>query len=214
MDDQYRRYTLDKGEKFIKQYDRIVSDGDVVSKHSFILPEAISISPDKSGKLYSDHLYVNDDGYVRVDLNNWEERVIKEEERRPDFVCWLRNPPRKTWSLTIPYKLHGDEKPAYPDFLIIRRDEKSKFGYVVDILEPHNPSLDDNLGKAQGFAKYAQNNIQIGKVELIRQTKDKARNNRFIRLNMAKSIIRDKVLHAVTLEELNHIFNEYGVLED
>lgn len=214
LDDQYRRYTLDKGEKFIKQYDRIVSDGDVVSKHSFILPEAISISPDKSGKLYSDHLYVNDDGYVRVDLNNWEERVIKEEERRPDFVCWLRNPPRKTWSLTIPYKLHGDEKPAYPDFLIIRRDEKSKFGYVVDILEPHNPSLDDNLGKAQGFAKYAQNNIQIGKVELIRQTKDKARNNRFIRLNMAKSIIRDKVLHAVTLEELNHIFNEYGVLED
>ena len=214
LDDQYRRYTLDKGEKFIKQYDRIVSDGDVVSKHSFIIPEAISISPDKSGKLYSDHLYVNDDGYVRVDLNNWEERVIKEEERRPDFVCWLRNPPRKTWSLTIPYKLHGDEKPAYPDFLIIRRDEKSKFGYVVDILEPHNPSLDDNLGKAQGFAKYAQNNIQIGKVELIRQTKDKARNNRFIRLNMAKSIIRDKVLHAVTLEELNHIFNEYGVLED
>lgn len=214
LDDQYRRYTLDKGEKFIKQYDRIVSDGDVVSKHSFILPEAISISPDKSGKLYSDHLYVNDDGYVRVDLNNWEERVIKEEERRPDFVCWLRNPPRKTWSLTIPYKLHGDEKPAYPDFLIIRRDEKSKFGYVVDILEPHNPSLDDNLGKAQGFAKYAQNNIQIGKVELIRQTKDKARNNRFIRLNMAKSIIRDKVLHAVTLEELNHIFNEYGVFED
>ncbi|RMC47764.1 DEAD/DEAH box helicase [Lactobacillus sp. ESL0230] len=214
LDDQYRRYTLDKGEKFIKQYDRIVSDGDVVSKHSFRLPEAISISPDKSGKLYSDHLYVNDDGYVRVDLNSWEERVIKEEERRPDFVCWLRNPPRKTWSLTIPYKLHGDEKPAYPDFLIIRRDEKSKFGYVVDILEPHNPSLDDNLGKAQGFAKYAQNNIQIGKVELIRQTKDKARNNRFIRLNMAKSIIRDKVLHAVTLEELNHIFNEYGVFED
>lgn len=214
LDDQYRRYTLDKGEKFIKQYDRIVSDGDVVSKHSFRLPEAISISPDKSGKLYSDHLYVNDDGYVRVDLNSWEERVIKEEERRPDFVCWLRNPPRKTWSLTIPYKLHGDEKPAYPDFLIIRRDEKSKFGYVVDILEPHNPSLDDNLGKAQGFAKYAQNNIQIGKVELIRQTKDKARNNRFIRLNMAKSIIRDKVLHAVTLEELNHIFDEYGVFED
>ncbi|NRO80760.1 hypothetical protein IMAU10049_01427 [Lactobacillus helveticus] len=214
LDDQYRRYTLDKGEKFIKQYDRIVSDGDVVSKHSFRLPEAISISPDKSGKLYSDHLYVNDDGYVRVDLNSWEEKVIKEEERRPDFVCWLRNPPRKTWSLTIPYKLHGDEKPAYPDFLIIRRDEKSKFGYVVDILEPHNPSLDDNLGKAQGFAKYAQNNIQIGKVELIRQTKDKVKNNRFIRLNMAKSIIRDKVLHAVTLEELNHIFDEYGVFED
>ena len=214
LDDHYRRYTLGKGEKLIKQYDRIVSDGDIVSKHIFRLPEAISISPNKSGKIYSDHLYVNNDGYVRIDMNNWEEGVIKEEEQKPDFVCWLRNPPRKPWSLTIPYELHHDKKPAYPDFLIIRKDEKSKLGYVVDILEPHNPTLVDNLGKAQGLANYAQNNIQVGKVELIRQVKDKVKNNRFVRLNMTKSIIREKVIHANNSEELNHIFDEYGVFED
>ena len=47
-------------------------------------------------------------------------------------------------------------KSIIPDFLIIRRDNKSKFGYVVDILEPHNPCFDDDLIKAKGFAKYAK----------------------------------------------------------
>ena len=98
--------------------------------------------------------------------------------------------------------------------MVIRRDIKSKLRYVVDILEPHNPSLDDNLGKAQGFAKYAQDNIQIGKVELIRQVKDSIKNKKFLRLNMTQSVVRDKVLHAATLEELNHIFDEYGTFED
>lgn len=214
LNDRYRRYTVDKGESFIKQYDRIVSDGDCISKHNFRLPETINVISDKSGRKYYKHLFVNDDGYARFDLNNWERGVIEEEEKKPDFVCWLRNPPRKSWSLTIPYKLHGDEKSAYPDFLVIRRDVKSKLRYVVDILEPHNPSLDDNLGKAQGFAKYAQDNIQIGKVELIRQVKDSIKNKRFLRLNMTQSVVRDKVLHAATLEELNHIFDEYGTFED
>ncbi|MDB6248846.1 DEAD/DEAH box helicase [Lactobacillus amylovorus] len=214
LNDRYRRYTVDKGEPFIKQYDRIVSDGDYVSKHNFRLPEMIDVVSDKTGKKYYDHLFVNDDGYARFALNNWERGVIEEEEKKPDFVCWLRNPPRKYWSLTIPYKLHGDEMSAYPDFLVIRRDIKSKLRYVVDILEPHNPSLDDNLGKAQGFAKYAQDNIQIGKVELIRQVKDSIKNKKFLRLNMTQSVVRDKVLHAATLEELNHIFDEYGTFED
>ena len=42
----------------------------------------------------------------------------------------------------------------HPDFIIVRRDPVSK--YVIDILEPHRPDLDDNLGKAKGFAEYAR----------------------------------------------------------
>lgn len=210
LDDAYRKYTINESEQFRKQYDRVVSDGDFVSKHNFRLPETISVSSESKGKKYYDHLFVNDLGYAQLDLNSWEQGVIAEEEKKPDFVCWLRNPPRKPWSLTIPYKLHGDEKPAYPDFIIVRRDNKSKLGYIVDILEPHNPALEDNLGKAQGFARYAQDNIQLGKIEIIRQVQDKIKNKRFKRLDMTQSVVRDKVLHAVTLEELNHIFDEYG----
>ena len=65
-------------------------------------------------------------------LNGWEEGVIAEEENNPDFVCWLRNPSRKSWSLCIPYEMDNETKPAYPDFIIIRKDAVS--GYVIDIL--------------------------------------------------------------------------------
>lgn len=35
--------------------------------------------------------------------------------------------------------------------------------YVIDILEPHDPTRIDNLGKAKGFAEYARQNPGVGK---------------------------------------------------
>lgn len=210
LDDQYRRYTISLDERFRKQYDKVVSDGDVISKHNFRLPETINVKHESKGKKYYDHLFVNDEGYAKIDLNGWETGVIKEEEQRKDFVCWLRNPPRKPWSLSIPYKLDGINKPAYPDFLIVRKDDKSKFGYVVDILEPHNQSFDDNLGKAQGFAEYARENTGIGRIELIRKEKNEINEDKFKRLDLSKREIREKVLQAINTAELNHIFDKYG----
>ena len=126
LDDQYRRYTNNLDEKFIKQYNKVVSDGDIISKHNFRLPETINVKHESKGKKYYDHLFVNNEGYAKIELNGWESGVIDEEEQRDDFVCWLRNPPRKPWSLSIPYKLNGIDKPAYPDFLIVRKDDKSR----------------------------------------------------------------------------------------
>lgn len=210
LDDQYRRYTINLDERFRKQYDKVVSDGDVISKHNFRLPETINVKHESKGKKYYDHLFVNDEGYAKIDLNGWETGVIKEEEQRKDFVCWLRNPPRKPWSLSIPYKLNGIDKPAYPDFLIVRKDDRSKFGYVVDILEPHNQSFNDNLGKAQGFAEYARENTGIGRIELIRKEKNEVNEDKFKRLDLSKREIREKVLRAINIAELNHIFDKYG----
>ena len=68
--------------------------------------------------------------------------------------------------------------------------------YVMDILEPHNPDFKDNLGKAKGFALYANEEPRIGRIQLIRMSKDAAGNNRFKRLDMAKGAIRTKVLAA------------------
>lgn len=212
MNDNYRRKIVGLGDRFIKQYDAIVSNGDVVSKHNFRLPETISLPHDINGKDYEDHLFVDDHGKARINLNNWEEGVLIEEQRQPDYVCWLRNPPRKPWSLCIPYEMGGEQKPAYPDFVIVRKDSDEE--YVVDILEPHDPTRIDNLGKARGFAEYARQNPGVGRIQLIRMAKDAVGHNRFKRLDMAMSAVRDKVSHAMTNDELDHIFDTDGFFMD
>ncbi len=208
MNDNYRRKIVGLGDRFIKQYDAIVSNGDVVSKHNFRLPETISLPREVNGKDYDDHLFVNDSGKARINLNTWEEGVLVEEQSQADYVCWLRNPPRKPWSLCIPYEMGGEQKPAYPDFIIIRKDSDDE--YVVDILEPHDPTRIDNLGKARGFAEYARQNPGVGRIQLIRMSKDAVGHNRFKRLDMAMSAVRDKVSRAMTNDELDHIFDTDG----
>lgn len=212
MNDNYRRKIIGLGDRFIKQYDAIVSNGDIVSKHNFRLPETISLPHEVNGKDYDDHLFVDDHGKARINLNSWEEGVLIEEQRQADYVCWLRNPPRKPWSLCIPYEMGGVQKPAYPDFVIIRKDSDDE--YVVDILEPHDPTRIDNLGKARGFAEYARQNPGVGRIQLIRMAKDAAGHNRFKRLDMAMSAVRDKVSHAMTNDELDHIFDTDGFFMD
>lgn len=212
MNDNYRRKIVGLGDRFIKQYDAIVSNGDVVSKHNFRLPETISFPHEVNGKDYEDHLFVDDHGKARINLNNWEEGVLIEEQGQNDYLCWLRNPPRKPWSLCIPYETGGVQKPSYPDFVIIRKDSDGE--YVVDILEPHDPTRIDNLGKAKGFAEYARQNPGVGRIQLIRMSKDAVGYNRFKRLDMAMSAVRDKVSHAMTNDELDHIFDTDGFFMD
>lgn len=212
LNDQYRKYIVSKSEKCRKQYSDIIADGDKVSKHNFTLPETISGKVEKNGEACSDHLFANEDGTAVIKLNGWEEGVLKEERKNPDFVCWLRNPPRQSWSLRIPYEIEGTIKPAYPDFIIVRKDAELR--YVIDILEPHNPDYKDNLGKAKGFARYAEEEPRIGRIQLIRTGKDPAGKTRFKRLDMAKGVIRNKVLAAINTDELDHIFDTDGEFQD
>lgn len=207
LNDAHRRDTVTLPDKFRKRYDDIVSDGDIVSKHSFQLPETIRSPRETEGKSYSDHLFVDDSGTAIINLNGWEQKVIAEEEQQDDFVCWIRNPSRGSWALCIPYEIAGEKKPAYPDFLIIRRDGQQ---YIIDILEPHNPTITDNLGKAIGFAEYARQNPGVGRIQLIRMKKDSLGNERPFRLDMSKSSIRDKVSHCLSIAELDKIFESDG----
>ena len=159
------------------------------------------------------HLFADEKtGKAIIKLNTWEEGVIEEEQNKPDFVCWLRNPSRASWSLTIPYEINGETKPAYPDFLIIRRDDK--LGYVIDILEPHNPDFKDNLPKAKGFARYAESEFKIGRIQLIRKAKDAAGKDKFKRLDFSSGEIRNLVLKMQTSDELDHLFDTKGFFEN
>lgn len=213
LNDDYRRYiaTIDS-EKIRREYDSIVSDGDVVSKHNFRLPETIQVPHEVGGKEYRDHLFVSDiTGTAKLKLNGWEADLIAEEEKRPDFVCWIRNPSRASWALCIPYEIDGEIKPTYPDFIVVRRDER--LGYVMDILEPHSADFKDNLGKAKGFAEYARQNPGVGRIQLIRMSKNAAGRDQFRRLDMYRTTVRDKVSHAISTDELDHIFDTDGVIE-
>lgn len=212
LNDSYRRNTVSMNDRLKKQYERLVSDGDEVSKHNLDLPYELQWRRSDTGRLYDNHLYVNSTGSVRIELNGWEDAIIREEASRDDFVCWLRNLPRASWAICIPYEKDGRLSGAYPDFLIVRKDGFSN--YVVDLLEPHDPTRVDNLSKAQGFAKYAEDNPGIGRIQLIRTARDVSANIRFKRLDMSRSEIRDKVKLARTNEDLDHLFDDYGIFED
>lgn len=212
LNDKYRKYVVAKSEKCRKQYSDIVADGDKVSKHNFTLPETISARIEKGGDTYIDHLYADEDGKAIIKLNSWEKAVIEEEEKKSDFVCWLRNQVRQSWSLCIPYEIDGEIKATYPDFIVVRKDDQ--LGYVIDILEPHNPEFKDNLGKAKGFAKYAEEEVRIGRIQLIRMSKDPAGKNRLKRLDLAKGSVRNKVMSAINNDELDHIFDTDGEFEE
>lgn len=208
LNDQYRKYVVNKSERCKKQYSDIIRNGDQVSDHNFSIPEIYNKRADENGQVYTDHLLADPDGKAIIKLNNWEEGVLREEQKQNDYVCWLRNPARQVWALCIPYEIDGETKAMYPDFIIIRQD--NQLGFIMDILEPHQGGLKDNLGKAKGFARYAEKEQRIGRVQLIRMGKDAAGNNRFIRLDLAKGAVRKAVLAATNNDELDHLFDLYA----
>ena len=182
-----------------------------MSKHNFALPETISARIEEGGKEYDNHLFADENGIAKIKLNNWEEGVLEEEIKRDDFVCWLRNTSRAPWALCIPYEKNDEIKSMYPDFIIVRKDDR--LGYVIDILEPHGNQYADNLPKAKAMAKYAEAEERIGRIQLIHLEKDITGKNRFCRLDLNKGAIRDKIRTAHTDDELNHIFQTDGVFE-
>lgn len=199
LNDEYRMRFVDLDEKFRNQYDNIVTNGDLESKHNFTLPEFFNVDLQKDGKEYPTHLYLNKNGVATFKLTSWEEKVLEKEQTADDFVCWLRNPARKPWAMCIPYQMDGETLAMYPDFIIIRKSDS--LGYQFDILEPHNSSLKDNLPKAKGLALYAKNHFGFARVQIIRIYGDDV-----VRLDMAKTSTRDKVLKAISNEELDQIF--------
>ncbi len=206
---KYRVAVANKSDACKKKYREIMADSAVVSEQLFAIPENISVKEDSDGIEYENHLLVAPDtGFAKIKLNGWEVALIEEESRRADFVCWLRNPSRAAWALCLPYDVNGEKKSFYPDFIIIRRD--SVLDYVIDILEPHGNQYADNLPKAKALAEYAKVEERIGRVQLIHKVTD-AGGNRFARLDLTDITVRDKVLRAMSNDELDHIFYTDGI---
>lgn len=209
---KYRVAVANRSDACKKKYREIMADSAVVSEQLFAIPENISVREDPDGIEYENHLLAAPNtGIAKIKLNGWEAALIEEESKRADFVCWLRNPSRAAWALCLPYDIGGEKKSFYPDFLIVRSDPA--VDYVVDILEPHGKQYVDNLPKAKALATYAKAEDRLGRIQLIHKTTDAGGTSRFIRLDLTDMAVRDKVLHAFSNDELDHIFETDGIIE-
>ena len=169
---------------------------------TFLPPAEIMLSVDAKDPAYGRyayHLYVDASGHFVAPLNSWERAVIKVEIARKDVIGWLRNVERKPWALALPYEMGGEVKPMFPDFLVVRREGA---GLVVDILEPHAPSLSDSYAKARGLAQFAAKHWnQFSRIELIRLNGHEIR-----RLDLAEPYNRAKVLAVDSNAALDLVF--------
>ena len=205
LNDLYRQKTTRLTDTLKIQYRNIVKNSEKISNILFNLGNNITFRNNEDGKEYDDHLYVDEiTGKVKIKLNGWEEKVIECERKRKDFRCWYRNPSKGSDSLAIAYKYNGIAKLFHPDFLIIRKDDEG--GYIIDILEPHDPTRDDNVGKAQALAKYAADNPSIGRAQLIRLEGDVIKRLDFA----AHNELREKVANILTNEDLGKLFIQFG----
>lgn len=209
---KYRVVVANKSDACKRRYREIMADSSVISEQLFGIPENICVREDADGIAYENHLLASPDtGIAKIKLNGWESAVIEKESHRPDFICWLRNPAKAAWALRLPYVIRGEIRSFFPDFLIVRRDHE--LDYVVDILEPHGDQYVDNLPKAKALAEYAQNENRIGRIQLIRKTSDGGRDDQFVRLELTDMAVREKVLKAVSDDELARIFDTDGIIE-
>ena len=166
------------------------------------MPATLTVTVDPPTKTLElgSHLYVDSDGCFPGKLTSWEQMVMHEERQRPDFMAWLRNLPRKPWSLTVPYPTQGAYAPFYPDLVVFRNSGQ---GVVVDLLDPHLTALDDAAPKAQGLAQYAdKHGALFGRIELIR-----VKAGRVDRLDLTKPAVRERVISVTSNEHLRQLYD-------
>jgi type III restriction enzyme len=161
-----------------------------------------TIETRKAAPAWGNHLYINDRGRFGWQAGTWERAVLEAEMERSGFVGFLRNIPRRQWSLCISYGPENNQ-PFYPDMLILRRPKRK---VEIDILEPHGDQYADHLPKAQGLARYAlEHGEHFGHIQMIRLVKGKLE-----RLDMQEEMVRSKVLKATTAEQLKDLYADFG----
>lgn len=131
------------------------------------LPDTLEGVKADGDSSYARHLFGDEAGQFWTKLgSSWETAVLEKELENKNVLFWLRNLPRKPWAMCFPYKMNGEHKPCFPDFLFVRQTEE---GLVCDIIDPHRLEQDAHH-KAVGMAEFAEKHgfsSCFGRIELV-----------------------------------------------
>lgn len=152
------------------------------------------------------HLYAAENGKAAIYLNSWEREGIGQSIGRdavePHILGWLRNGEREGW-FCVPWRDGNVWRGFFPDFLVVRREADRT---LVNIIDPHDHTKPDALGKAQGLSEYAaKHGDQLGHVDLVARI-----GTRYCRLHLERSAIRKQIDGARTLPELRSLYLREG----
>lgn len=187
------------------RYERLRLAAATASDIPWHLPESIPFNRAKTAPAWERHIYVETNGGFRCELGGWEKALLEEELADKSVVGWLRNVPRKDWSLQVPYESAGETKPMFPDFVVARKTPK---GIVIDVLEPHNSSLKDSFEKAAGMAKFAvTHGHRFGRIEMVRQKTSPAGGKHFVHLDFNKEANRQALQGVSSNAQLDSLFD-------
>lgn len=182
------------------RFTHLVLASGTAAEHDWALPERIVEKP--GSHIWQKHLYVDNEGGFSASLNGWETAFLAWTQEQQDFVCWLRNLPRRDWAFCIPYD-KGGEKPFYPDFVIVR---KQRGHFIADILEPHDDSRLDTWAKVRGLAKFAQKHEgAFGRLMVGRKVGDKLQT-----VDVSEFKTRSKALKMGSAADLESPFQDFG----
>lgn len=191
---------LSKDDDVKDEYDRITREGEESAPHKWeytrsdVFPKTDKMIP------YENHLLVDEDGKAYFKLDEWEWDALKAEMSKEGFECWIRNLPRKPWSLCIKYEDTEGIYPLFPDIIVVRKEAGE---YKLVILEPHWDTDKDNYPKAKGMLTYSKGNEPVSRIELIRKVDGK-----LWRLDFKDAVIRNKMKDVKDNETLDILFHK------
>jgi type III restriction enzyme len=147
------------------------------------------------------HVYADGDEAF-IYLNGWETDSVVPETTKPATVGWLRNGEREGW-FCVPWRDGNIWRGFFPDFLLVR---EAGDRLVVDIIDPHDHTNPDAVGKAKGLSDYAARHGDVlGHIDLVAKI-----GTRYRRLHLDQSAIRNKVDALTTIGELLNLYNAEG----
>ena len=191
---------LSKDDDVKDEYDRITREGEESAPHKWEFTRSDVFPKTDKMKAYENHLLVGEDGKAYFKLDEWEQDALDAEMAKEGFVCWIRNLPRKPWSLCIKYEDTDGIHPLYPDIIVVRKESDE---YKLVILEPHWETDKDNYPKAKGMLAYSKENELVSRIELIRKVDGK-----LWRLDFKDAVIRNKMKDVKDNETLDILFHK------
>lgn len=200
LKDNYRTVLTCKSQTIRKKFNDIVRETDG-SDSTWRLYEPFYLPKGEVKK--EGHLFVCESGLPTFDLDGWEQMVIDDEKSKHGFKCWIRNPKGRPESLCLRRREGSTEIPFYPDFVVVSEINGE---LALSILEPHDPSREDNLSKALAMIEYGRKEKRVKRLELIRVTEDK----HIWRLDFKNSNVIEDMKAVDSNLKLTNLFKEYN----